>query len=267
MKQQKISVFEVPESIQSKVDEIMSGSRSRFGHGVWFMGPDDDGDGDDGDDGDGDGDDSGDGDDEGLLGGDDGDSGDGDADVDAIVDKVVKALEGKFDSIADRRVNAILKEVRSGKKPPAKAPAKDDDDSAAAPAGPAAGDVREARLAYREYVGDEIKFLGTVEREHAMMLAQGLLLGRLSDGDDPETAGREVAKAVAASTKDLRKHYEKLTVAALKRNGRLVEDGSGPGRQPTNGGRKPGAVSGWKAGESTAQRLLGDRMPAANQQA
>lgn len=131
------------------------------------------------------------------------------------------------------------------------------------PAGPSEADVREARLVYREYVGDEIKFLGTVEREHASTVAQALLRERIGRGDDPDRAGREVAREVASTVKALRQHYEQQTVAALKRRGLLPDDGRGPGQQPVPGTAAPGAQSGFAAGQAKAAALFAERMPVA----
>ena len=244
--------------IQSKVDEIMANAQRRFGHGVWFMEENDEGGDDDGND---EGDDEG-----GLLdneadqGGDDGDSedGGGGTDVAEIVKQVTAALEDKFDSIADRRVNALLKEARKGSQKP-----KEDQSDKAGDSKQESntGDIREARLAYREYVSDEIKFLGNEEREHAMTLAQGLIHQQVEVlGADPDTAGREAAKTVAKQIKSLRKHYESRTITALKRSGALPEDAR-PG-QPPKGPDKPGGQSGYQAGAAKAAEMFGSRKPA-----
>jgi hypothetical protein len=197
--------------------------------------------------------------------------------VQAIVGQVTQALEQRFDSIADRRVNAILKEVRksgqqqdggqgSGGQPEQPAPA----------AGPDQGVLRGARLAYREYVGGEIKFLANQERDFAAEMAARILAERVADAGpnaDDDRIGREVAKEVAGHVKGLRKFYEDRTVQALKRKGLLPDDGTsqttsstaGKTGQPPKGATKPGDQSGFAAGAAKAQEMYGHRMPAAAQ--
>lgn len=230
---------------------------------------DDGGDDQGGDDGGDDGADDGAGgllDDEADNGGDDGgddgsDDGSGGVDVDEIVAQVTKALEAKFDSIADRRVNAIVKEVRKQQKPAGEEDKKDDSEKSS---GPSDADVREARLAYREYVGDSgVKFLGDVERNHAMTLAKGMIPGLLAQGLDPDEAGRKAADDVASTIKSLRKHYESKTLAALKRQGQIADDTSGTGQAVRTGTGKPGADSMLKKGQSKAAEMFADRIAAA----
>lgn len=126
--------------------------------------------------------------------------------------------------------------------------------------GPSASDSREARMVYREYVGDAIKFLGNEERDFAQGLASGLLRERLERGDDPETAGRAVASEVAKQMKTLRSHYEKKVLSALRRQGKIPADGRGPG-QPTQGGSAPGDASGFQKGQSKAATMFAGRLP------
>lgn len=132
--------------------------------------------------------------------------------------------------------------------------------------GPSDGDVRESRLAYREYVTDGFRFLGDVEREHAMTMAQAMLPTLLAGGMDPDEAGREAAKKVRTAVQGLRKHYEGQTVAALKRKGLLPEDAR-PGQPPasTSTTRKPGDQSGYQAGAAKAGELFPDRQKSQTQ--
>lgn len=242
---------------------------------------------DDGDTGGGDG-----GNDGGLLdeeadqGGDGGDGGDGGSDggdggqetqpdaalVAAIVGQVTTALEARFDAIADRRVNAIVKEVRKqgGTQTP---PAGQQQQEQPPASGIDQGVLRGARLAYREYVGSEIKFLGNEERDFAADLAARILQERVaaagSDADE-DRIGRDVARDVGKQVKDLRKFYEGRTVAALKRKGLLPEEAgsttttpqAGKTGQPPKGTTKPGDQSGFSAGAAKAQQMFANRMPA-----
>lgn len=274
------SVFEVPTGIMSKVEEIFASSRSRFGHGAFYMNDDGGDDGGDGDDGGGQ--TGGLLDDEAENGGDDGGDDDGQGGNGGAGSGGQSGQQGEyvtqaeFESTLDRRINQAVNTIvnRLGGDRGGQQQGDQQDKGGGSggqsqsrsgqqgtQSGPAAGDVREARLAYREYVTGEIKFLGNEERTHAMGLAQAMLVERLSQGDDPETAGREVAKNVGAQMKALRSHYEGKVVAALQRTGQLPKDGRGNG-QPLRGGTAPGAQSGFIKGQETAQRLLGNRMPA-----
>lgn len=190
----------------------------------------------------------------------------------ATADEIARIVE----STVDRRINAVLREVRGqggsgqqgqqqggqqGQSAEQGGGQQQQTSGQAAPAGPTAADLREARLVYREYVQDEVQFLGTVEREHASTLAGALIQERLQRGDDHETAGREAAKTVASTVKNLRQHYEQQTIAALQRRGLLPKDGRGPGQQPVPGPQAPGDQSSFAAGATKAATMFADRMP------
>lgn len=198
--------------------------------------------------------------------GDEGGAATGAIDIAAITASVTAALEARFDSIADRRVNALLKaqnrntgQQQQGQggqqqgqgQQQQQAPEHD---------GPNVADVREARAEYREAVSDEITFLGTQERSVAADLAASLIQMRLASGEDPTQAGLGAARDVAVKVKALRKHYEDRTIAALRRKGLLAADGRGDG-QIVKGDPNPGSASGFKAGADKAAAMFPERMP------
>lgn len=176
----------------------------------------------------GDGDES----DEGDQDGEDEDGAAAPADVDAIVSAIEERLAARFDAVADRRVNALLKEIRKQ----APAGGKESQDSGGQqPAASAGGDVRAARAAAREYLTDEVKFRGAEERAFAMDLVSTLVAGRAGDIEDEDVVGREIASEVASRVTALRQMYERQTVRALKKKGALVERPGQPTRQGGNG--------------------------------
>lgn len=155
------------------------------------------------------------------------------------------------ESALDRRINAVLKDRRRQTTQTPAQPSR--------PTGPSESDVREARSVFREYVGDEIRFLGNAERDLASQIAGGMIRDRLAQGGvDPEHVGAEVARDVAKQVKALRKHYEDRTVAALRRSGQITATAPG---QPLKGPTTPNAESGFKAGAAKAAELFADRMP------
>lgn len=231
---------------------------------------DDDGDDDDADD-DGDADDDAD---------DDDDSDDGGGDDDDDLSDSEKKLLGKLDKtldeklgkvgqqIADRLVNAQatrdrkaarLKAQQQGGGTGAGKNGKQQDQ--AAPVVDHTADIREGRVAYREYVGDQITFTSSEERNAATTLATALIEKAVRDGDDPDDAGREAAESVAKTLKNLRLSIRKQTIAQLKKDGRLVEkDGDGAGSQQ-NRTRSSGSGRGdMSKGAAAAARLLPDRV-------
>lgn len=171
-----------------------------------------------------------------------------------------EALLAKVESRIDRRLNAVLREIR---KPATKAPARGTGAPAARssrqqqepePEVPEA-DVRGARLAFRDELA-ETKFISPVERRFALDLGQTLIRARALDGfADEDVVGREVAEQVAKTVKDLRTHYEKQVKAALRRRGLLPEqkDGQSPGGG-TGGGTAAADSELAKGKELAAQR-------------
>lgn len=174
-------------------------------------------------------------------------------DLDSIVGAVVDRLGDRFDSIADRRVNALLKEIRKqgGEDDP---PPKKKRSSAGTETSSDPGLVRAARLAAREYLTDEIEsFVSADERKLAMDLVSieiDAAAGR-GDLDDEDEVGREVAGRVAKRIKDARKMYEGSTKQGLKRRGAL----KGRPGQPKKGGQKATAASELQKGADIAARI------------
>lgn len=227
--------------------------------------PDDDGDDDDqgGDDGDGDGDgDTGLLDDEGDQNGDDGDGGDDDGGSGASLTPEMRDLIAReANRIADRRINQIQERERRGgsKKAAAKSRRRDDGDGDDQGAGEP--ELREARLVYREYVGDQIRFMSDDERAMGMDLARALLPGVLAEVGDVEEAGRRVATQVTERVRGTRKSYEKLIIGRLKQSGALPKDWRAS-QQPRRGADRPGDQSQYAKGAQKAVEMFGDRSPA-----
>lgn len=89
-------------------------------------------------------------------------------------------------------------------------------------------DARGARLAYRDYISDEVKFVGREERELAASLANGLIAQQIAAGeDDEDEIGSAVAKLVADRILKLRRFHETRTKSQLRRQGLLPDPKSG----------------------------------------
>lgn len=213
----------------------------------------------------------------GLLDGDDdadddGDSGGDDGNRDGGQQQSEFMTAQQVESALDRRINAVIREVRKQRN-------NDDDDDdddrgqrrrggqksnrsqKQTPTGPSREDVREARSTYREFVADEIRFLGNEEREFARSIAEAQISRGLNRGDDPEDVGREVAEAVASDVKRVREFYEARTVAALRRKGVLPKkSGSTQQAQQAGGGQVGGSGSDWQKGQSKAKEMFADRL-------
>lgn len=142
------------------------------------------------------------------------DDGDGEVSLDDIVARLEAQLAERFDSIADRRVNALLKEIRKQQNPGEEPPAASRSESS---------DVRLARLAGREYLSDEIdKFVSADERKLAMDLLSLEIEAAVARGDDDEDEiGRAAADKVAERIRGARKMYETKTRTDLQRRGAL----------------------------------------------
>jgi hypothetical protein len=183
------------------------------------------------------------------------DSGDGEGDqtagavdVDQVIDKVTERLAERFDSIADRRVNALLKEIRK-QEPEGKDDTDEKDESKGTETGSSTGLLRGGRLAFKEYLTDEVKFLGAEEREMAIDLGNREVAALAASGiEDEDRIGREAAKTVADRVKKTRKFYEDRTIRALKRKGRLIEED----KQPNKGGSGTSAISEFERGQKMA---------------
>lgn len=207
---------------------------------------DDDGD-DDSDEDDSDGDD-----DEGDESGDDA--------TDEIVNRVVERLESQFNSIADRRVNALLREIRDDGDDDEEDDRRSRRKSKPRRSSSDSGDMREARIAGREYLTDAVKtFLSSDEREIAMDLLKAKVIGHVSSGMDPDEAGQRAAEEVARKVKTMRKTYEEATKKRLRRSGALKDR---PG-QPASSGGKRSPSSAWDTGADKAKKMYGDRIKSA----
>jgi len=226
--------------------------------------PDDD-DQDDGDDtGD---DDSSDDDTEDLFdqddGGDDGDDDDGDDDKGEKVTlskaALTKLITDEANKVADRRINQAL-EKRDRKTREDKRRSSSRGSGTGRDAGPSPADLREARLVYRDFIGDEIKFVGNEERSYAADLAAALLRDKLAEGADIEDAGQAVARDVATRVVALRKTYQQATIRTLQRTGALAKDFKA-GTQPKRGPATRGVTADFKSGADRARALHPDRFP------
>jgi hypothetical protein len=163
----------------------------------------------------------------------------------------VNALGTMFERALDRRINAVLKDRRQAKPKP---PVTQNDGNQGGQEQAVTvdrGAQREARLAFREYVGDRVKFVSEVERQHAMALGANQVAGWDGDGD-PDQFGAQVAENVGASVLALRKHYRDLTVSQLRRRGQLKEEPKSNGQLGTEGGFQLPAPTGGAPGAGSA---------------
>jgi hypothetical protein len=99
--------------------------------------------------------------------------------------------------------------------------------------GPDPADVREARMAFREYLPDRIRVSNPAEREIAADLGARLITEQLADGGDPDRAARSAVDTVATRLRDYRRAIERQTVAALRRRGALRDDFSSQSAGPS----------------------------------
>lgn len=223
--------------------------------------PDDDHEGDGDGEGHDDDDDGGDGEDHDSLF--DGDEGDDDGDGgggDDLTPAMQAAIEREANRIADRRINQILSDRDRDRRGSTRDRDRDRDDEETRSGRVRVRDsaLREARLAYREYVGDEVKFVSREERAYAADLAAGLLRDRLAAGEDVEDAGRAVARDVAGRVQALRRTYERGVIDRLKSRGHLPGDFKVKS-QPKRSEDKPGPGSTFKKGEERAREQFPER--------
>ena len=151
----------------------------------------------------------------------DDDDADGD-DVGSIVEKAVnKALAAQqlaFQSEMDRRINSALGGQRRTKTTAPAAKADKETES----------DVRGARLAFREYLPGEMKFLSTEERKMATEYGMNLIKVAAAAGfDDEDSAGKNAAEETAKFFKASRQFYSARTKKALERQGALKDQKGG----------------------------------------
>lgn len=174
--------------------------------------------------------------DDGNDGGGDGDDGDeGSGDVVKRMERLMErklqeqrdALNAGFQREMDRRINSALGKVRKGQKQDRNDEGNDDGDTSSE-SRPVVADVRGARLAFRDYLPGEIRFLSPEEKQMATDFGLNLIRAQALKGfDDEDEAGREAAKATAAFLKKARGYYSGRTKKALEKQGVLKQEGSG----------------------------------------
>ncbi len=142
------------------------------------------------------------------------------------------------------------------------------------------GAVREARMAFREYLNDEFKPISPVEREFAVNIGTAVLGSRDLVDADPDQVGRDVAKQTAQAMLAARKAVRDATIAQLRKAGAFTQEflnktNQGGGQQAAGAG-SAGATTflppqqgaeGWAKGASAAAKFnqqLGWQKPAAN---
>jgi hypothetical protein len=164
------------------------------------------------------------------------------------VQQLLGQQQAAFQSELDRRVNQIVNGrgrqqnggqgngqqgngQQNGQEPPVQQP------SAPAVDWQREQDIREARSAFREYVGDAVKFLGPDERALAHALGQQAL-SSVSDIASPDIVGKQIADSVASQLTKVRELYKNATINVLKAKGQYVEE---PGTAPGAGSMSFGA--------------------------
>lgn len=190
--------------------------------------------------------------------GDEGEQGGGSTDIASVVAAAVTAQMGainrQFQAEMDRRINSALS--KGGRKPAKK----DDDEEGEQVTGQAgtASDVRGARLAFREYLPESIRFLSSEERALANEFGQNMIRARAHAGfEDEDEAGREVAVATAEFLKKSRSLYSSMTKRALEKQGALIAQGGGQapgGKIPPNG-----VAASFEAAEKKDRELFPER--------
>jgi hypothetical protein len=223
-----------------------------------------------------------DGDDDDLDLDDDGDDDDGDDDGDLsdaekkLLGRLDKSLDEKLtkatDRIADRLVNAQRTAERKAARQRDRDGAGTGRTSSSARQAEqreqqVAGDIREARLAFKDAFADHGIRLATPEmREAASAMGRALVESAVRGGADPDDAGIDAAKKVAATIKGVQKSAESSVLRRLEKQGvdltKIGGSGSQPGKQPGRGPGKPGIAAQVKAGEDRAVALGLARPPA-----
>ncbi len=171
--------------------------------------------------------------------------------MDDLVTQAVGRLETQFNSIADRRINALLNEIRGQNQGQQQGQGQQGQQQQAGQQGQQQGDwrdqqgryaaapdpavTREARMAFREYVGGRMQFVSAVEREMVMEWGGSVVQTRVTPGADADAVGRDVAIAVAQRATELRRHYEEQVMAALRARGVDVTGGGRGAGSPPQG--------------------------------
>jgi hypothetical protein len=181
-------------------------------------------------------------------------------------------MQSQFQSEVDRRVNQVVSTLRSEMARAQQAPPPQQQ-GAPPPQQQVSGgqstsaDLREARMVYREFVNESVKFLGPEERALAADLSAAQLQQAVTGGMDPDTAGRHVAAEVSKRIKDARGMYETSVVNALRRTGQLQERTDAVGSsvrygQQVSAGGKPDAGSSYAKGAAMAKEIGRGKPPA-----
>lgn len=188
--------------------------------------------------------------------------------LDAQAEKMRAELDEREKKTFDRLADASGKQLRNllkghlgdkgdegkGDEGKGKGEAKPDPEAAARAEADAKRLLRDSRSAFKDILGDDVKFLGAPERELAMTLGSGLIVQAIGGGEsDEEAIGRNAAQTVAKQLREARKFYEARTRAGLKRDGLLVET---PG-QNTRSATAPQADTAFKRGAEIAQAKYG----------
>lgn len=181
---------------------------------------------------------------DGENGGGDGGAGEGEgngttdiaAAVKAALQELLPSIQDSTNREIDRRVNGALNKVRKpGAKPQQQQDEGNDGDGGTAPV---VADVRGARLAFREYLPDQIRFLSPEEKALATEFGLTAINAKAAKGfDDEDAAGREAAAETVAFLKKARRYYSDRTKRALEKSGALKQDGQG---QTSHGTTPPG---------------------------
>lgn len=181
--------------------------------------------------------------------------------IDAAVDRALERATRAFEAETDRRVNQAL--AKQAGKGPAKTGTKDDDSGNGGGQVTATADVRGARIAFREYLPDTIKLLGTEERQIATEIGQSLIRSRAFDGfEDEDAVGREVATQTAEILKKARTFYSGRTKRVLEKQGALIPQSGG--QSSGGGGQKDTPENAYEAALRKDKELHPERY--ANQQ-
>lgn len=173
-----------------------------------------------------------------------------------------------FDKLADasgKQLKNALKDLNLGDKGgdgkggdegKGKGEAKPDPEAAARAEADQKRLVRDSRAAFKEILGDDVRFLGNPERDLAMTLGHGLIVQAIGSGEgDDEVIGRAAAETVAKQLREARKFYEARTKAGLKRDGLLLET---PG-QTTRSATQPQGDTAFNRGAEIAKSKYGPK--------
>lgn len=125
-------------------------------------------------------------------------------------------------------------------------------------------DIRDGRSAFRDAIGDTgVKFTDAEERDAANRMGRALVEAAVRGGADPDDAGVDAAKQVAAVFKTARKNAESSVMARLERQGvdvKALQKSTGKGTQPGRGPKTTSTETQIRAGEERARLLMPGRV-------